>query len=151
MKLKWIAAVLLSAPLTAPTNVLPIAHAQEEGPQAQAKSFASEMVGAWAHDNLDRYNFKADGTYIFTKGNTKNPAGLVSHSGTWKVTNYSRAAHESKATLHLHTDFRVIDKNGKYQDIKTPRDYQAAVMFSEADGQLVINRNLYGKPGVEPA
>ena len=154
MKLKWIAAALLSAPLLAPLPVLTTAHAQEEGPAAQLKSFAQGMVGAWSRDNLDRYTFKEDGTYVFTKGNTKNPAGLMSHSGTWKVTDYLRPANdgiESKATLHLHTNFRVIYKNGEYQDIKTPRDYQATVMFTEADGQIVINRNSYWAPGVEPA
>ncbi len=148
MKSKWIAAVLLSAPLLAPPYAMPVAHAQEEGPQAQLKGFAMRMTASWSRDNLDRYTFKADGTYLFTKGNTKNSAGLMSHAGTWKVTNYSRPADDSidsRATLHLHTDFRVIYKAGKYQDITTPRDYTATVMFTEADNQILINRISYEK------
>ena len=154
MKLKWIAAALLSAPLLAPVHLLSIAQAQEEGQPAQLKGFGISMLGSWDRDNHDRYTFKDDGTYVFVKGNTRNPAGLMSHSGTWKVTDYSRPADDSidsKAKLRLHTDFRVIYKDGKYQDITTPRDYTATVMFTEAEGQIIINSNSYWKPGVEPA
>lgn len=149
MKIK----ILLAATLACALPVLPAL-----GPLASGSAVADEsdaldagMVGEWKHaSNHDAFEFRANGTYEFSAGKPKEPTGLISHSGTWSVSNYrpSRSDNPSTGTLHLRTTRRIALQGGKWRDVRTTRRLSVPLATTEAEGQLIINRVSYWKDGV---
>lgn len=153
MKIK----ILLAATLAYALPVLPTL-----GPLAPPSALASpdsnlarldaELAGDWRHaSNGDGFEFLADGTYVFHSGKAKKRAGSVSHWGTWTVSDYGTPSEDSlraAATLHLRTTNRVLIKNGRRRMEPFKRLLSVPVVFTEADGQVIINRISYWKDGI---
>ena len=155
MKVRWIAVAMLSAPLLIPTQLVSIARAQEDTQATRLKNFSKTMANEWHHaQNGDVYQFKSDGSYVFKAGAAKQKQGLVSHSGTWKVSDWFKPADDSvdsQAVLHLSILSRMTYKKGKYSRLDNRRNFSVPVLFTEADGQIIINGLSYWLKGVEPA
>ena len=141
---------------------LPICSAH--GPLAPASALAipdsglarldAELAGDWRHaSNGDGFEFLADGTYVFHSGKAKKRAGSVSHWGTWTVSDYSTPSEDilrAAATLHLRTTNRVLSKNGRRRMEPFKRLLSVPVVFTEADGHVIINNIAYWKKGFGP-
>lgn len=124
-----------------------VALAQDESPIRFARQ---RLVDSWDHrSNGDRYVFRSNGKYTFIAGRAKRATGTVSHSGTWRLTDYSRRTEEgveADVSLRLHSTSRVVSQRGQRRTLKTNRRETIRLTLTEADGVLIVDGQPFYTP-----
>lgn len=118
-------------------------NADAEGLRALRRSLAD----TWLHrSNGDRYVFRSNGTYTFSAGRAKRRAGNVSHSGTWRLSNYSGQAPEGIAatvTLGLRATRRTVLEGRRRKTLRANNRFTFPVEVTEADGVIAIGNDSF--------
>ncbi len=128
-----------------------VARAQDA---ATLRRIGSSFVGSWDNPRSgDRYVFRSNGTYTFTNGPAKRATGNVSHSGTWRISEYHSATSDNdsdRGTLHLRATRRVVLEGSRRRTLKSNRRFTLPITSSDATGLIGISgQTFYTKDSPE--
>jgi len=97
----------------------------------------SEMLGHWQSQNGDRYLFRSNGTYTFSKGNIS--AGNVSHSGTWRLGRGGK-------TLRLLATRRVVLEGHHRRTLRANKTFVMAIGSQDPQAGFLLSGQEFERP-----
>ncbi|RZA20327.1 MAG: hypothetical protein EOP10_18360 [Proteobacteria bacterium] len=123
-------------------------------PRAVAQSSAAEYAGnhlinTWQARNSDRYIFRVNGTYTFYAGLAKRKSGNISHSGTWRLSEYRNSTQESvvgTATLTLRSTSRTVLEARRKRVLRANRTFKIRYLITQADGLSTFDKVPFYTP-----
>lgn len=97
----------------------------------------SEMLGHWQSQNGDRYLFRSNGTYTFSKGDVS--AGNVSHSGTWRLGRGGK-------TLRLLATRRVVLEGHHRRTLRASKTFVMDIGSQDPPSGFLLSGQEFGRP-----
>ncbi len=114
--------------------------------------WSSALIGKWRHPTSgDTYQFRSDATYVFRAGSAKRRAGLLSHSGFWKIVQptqkESQGSMEGPVALLLDSRQRTVLKGQESRVLRSKRRFRIVVDVAKS-GENRVDRRHYFIGGV---
>jgi len=98
----------------------------------------SEMLGQWQSQDGDRYLFRSNGTYTFSRGDVS--AGNVSHSGTWRLGRGGK-------TLRLLATRRVVLEGHHRRTLRAGKTFVMGIGSQDPQAGFLLGAQEFRRPG----